>query len=184
MDPSRGRVALLLTLAALGAGAVLGCADEDLDVASAPGMTVTGVGASASKSTVVVAGEGPSIVVRAAPAPSGAGTRAQVPIFYRYEVKEGDTVASLVERFGVGRNSIVWNNEGALRGGDVVPGTLLDIPSADGILHPIRLGETLTEIAARYGVEAQAIIDFPANNVSNPSAAPGSILLVPGGRKP
>lgn len=154
------------------------CADEDLGTgapASAPdvaGVTLPGVAAGAPTST------------RVAVTPSIAPARGILPIFYRVEVREGDTVEVVARRFGLRPEYAIWNNEGALRDGELVEGALIQIPSVDGIIHHVRLGETLAEIAALYGVDVQAILDFPANAISSPTAVPSGTILVPGGRKP
>lgn len=165
----------LLTLMAL-AGA---CADEDLGTgapASAPdvaGVTLPGVAAGAPATT------------RVAVASSTQPARAMPPIFYRVEVREGETAGDISERFGIDPEYVVGNNEGALRDGELVEGALIQIPSVDGIIHHVRLGETLVEIAALYGVDVQAILDFPANAIGSPSSMPANaVILVPGGRKP
>ena len=110
--------------------------------------------------------------------------REQIPIFYRYSVQAGDNVSSIARRFGVGRNYITWNNielqddENLLK-----PGQLLQVPSVEGIIHSVRLGETLTEIADHYDARVVDIINFPANNIPNANAVPeNTTILVPGGR--
>ncbi len=154
------------------------CADEDLvGRASAPAdITLPGVAAGAPTPTsgrVSVA------------ASKGSPASEQLPVFYRYQAREGDTIASVAARFGIAREYVVWNNEGTLRAGALVAGALIEIPSIDGIIHHVRPGETLAEIAAYYSVEPRAILDFPANGLSGPTAVPlGAVILVPGGRRP
>ncbi|MSP22927.1 MAG: LysM peptidoglycan-binding domain-containing protein [Dehalococcoidia bacterium] len=151
------------------------CADEDLDTTKRgkpPSITVMGVGAGARRTERVTISLG---------APTG---REQLPVFYRVQVHPGDTVEIVARRFGISPEYVVWNNEGALRNGEPVEGSLLALPSRDGILHEIRLGETLSEIAARYGVALQDILDFPANGIGNPTTVPARTILVPGARKP
>ena len=53
----------------------------------------------------------------------------------------------------------------------------------DGILHRIRLGETLSEIASRNGVEMEAIIMFPVKDLTSSRPLDGGVIPVPGGRK-
>jgi spore germination protein len=105
-------------------------------------------------------------------------------VFYRVQVGEGETVDVIARRFGVRRESVIWNNEATVGDGEPLKGSLLAIPSVDGIIHEIRPGETLAEIASRFGVEVQAIIDFPSNAINSPTAVPSGTILVPGGRKP
>lgn len=110
----------------------------------------------------------------------------QVPLFYRYSVREGDTVESIARQFTIRPETVRWNNQAALAGGEPARGMLLDIPSVDGILHRVRLGETLSEIAERYGVSVDAITSFPPNGLEPGRPAPrqDAVILVPGGRPP
>jgi len=165
--------------------------------ASAPIGSVSSVGAQAVPLTVispsvsqVAVTPAPSLQVTRALSVGGSGStaigreREQIPIFYRYEVQEGDTVSSIAKRFGVDRNYIVWNNieiqddENFLK-----PGQLLQVPSVEGIIHAVRLGETLTEIADHYDARVIDIINFPANNIPNANGlTENTTILVPGGR--
>lgn len=109
----------------------------------------------------------------------------QVPLFFRIEVREGETVESIARRFGLRPESIRWNNEAALVSGEPPRGTLLDIPSVDGVLHRVRPGETLSEISAHYGVSVDAITAFPPNGLGSPPGPRNDgLILVPGGRPP
>ncbi|MFN8639040.1 MAG: LysM peptidoglycan-binding domain-containing protein [Dehalococcoidia bacterium] len=106
------------------------------------------------------------------------------PIFYRYEVKDGDTVDVLAARFDVRPEYIRWNNPG-LETGEPSRGTLLVIPSRNGLVHELRLGETLSEIADRYGVSLDVILAEPSSGLVAGAPAPtGGTLLIPGGRPP
>lgn len=164
--------------------------------ASAPTASVNSIGAQPVPLTVISPAVSqvavtPSASLVAARAVSGSGAtslareRDQVPIFYRYEVKNGDTVAGIAKQFGVGREYIVWNNIEVQEDADLVkPGQLLQVPSLEGIIHSVRLGETLTEIADHYDAKVADIIAFPANDLANnPNRLPeNGTILVPGGR--
>ena len=167
-------MAALVVIAAALASA---CADEDLEGAKADdtrSVTVSGIGADA-----------PSITrVRLTPSIGHAKPDA-LPVFYRVRVEPGDTVAVIAERFRLRPEYVLWNNGGALRHGELVDGAVLDIPSANGILHRLQPGETLPDIAARYGVELQAVLDHPANaSVGAAQMVPPTVILVPNGRMP
>jgi murein DD-endopeptidase MepM/ murein hydrolase activator NlpD len=162
--------------------------------ASAPMVSLSSIGSQAVPLTVVSPAVSqiavtppPSLQVTRQVGASNASVgreREQIPIFYRYEVKEGDSVSNIARRFGVGRNYIVWNNVELLDNEDLLkPGQLLQVPSVEGIIHAVRLGETLTEIADHYDARVVDIINFPANNIPNANAVPeNSTILVPGGR--
>jgi murein DD-endopeptidase MepM/ murein hydrolase activator NlpD len=131
----------------------------------------------------------PAASLMAARAAAGSGStalsreREQVPIFYRYEVKVGDTVAGIATQFGVARDYIIWNNVEVQDEDHLRPGQLLQVPSVEGIIHSVRLNETLTEIADHYDAKVADIIAFPANGLTNPNRLPeNGIILVPGGR--
>ncbi len=108
------------------------------------------------------------------------------PVFRVYTVKAGDTVSSVAEQFGLPVLLVVWNN--AALDTPVTPieeGQLLRIPGADGIIHRVVAGETLTSIADRYGANVGSIVNFPANGLSDPNLLHvGATILVPGGRPP
>ncbi|MEZ4502711.1 MAG: LysM peptidoglycan-binding domain-containing protein [Dehalococcoidia bacterium] len=102
------------------------------------------------------------------------------PLSYTYETVEGDTLGSVATRFGVSEAAVRLSNPDIE--GEPAPGTALRVPAIEGVLHTMELGETLTNIAARYGVEVEAIIDFASNGLSSPEdGTPGAIILVPGG---
>ena len=108
----------------------------------------------------------------------------QLPHFYRYVVNEGDTVSDIAARFGIDARYIIWNNIDSLTDADLLtPGQQLQIPSVEGIIHGVRLHETLIEIAELYDAAVADIVAFPANNLSDPDELQeGSTILVPGGR--
>ena len=119
----------------------------------------------------------------------GAGGPAQqadrTPIFYEYKVQNGDTASGIAARFGISTKYISWNNVDILADADALrPGTTLQIPSVEGIIHPVRFGETVSEIAARYDAKARDIVEFQANGLAgDPNRLrDGSLILVPGGR--
>jgi len=109
----------------------------------------------------------------------------------KYEVKEGDTLFGIGEKFGLKPETILWGNWYAM-GGD--PHTLregqeLNILPVDGALHIWSAGEGLNGVAKFYGVTAEDIINWPGNNLSldldpaNPGIEEGSVLIVPGGKR-
>ena len=107
-----------------------------------------------------------------------------LPLFWRYEIREGDSVLEIAQRFGIGSQYIVWNNIDILPDRDLLTiGQQLQIPSVEGIIHDVRLDETLIEIANLYEAEVDDIVGFAANGLSDPDMLrEGSTILVPGGR--
>lgn len=119
----------------------------------------------------------------------GAGGPAQqtdrTPIFFEYKVQNGDTVSGIATRFGIASKYISWNNVDILSDVDsLTPGMTLQIPSVEGIIHSVRFGETVSEIAARYDAKSRDIVEFRANGLAgDPNRLrEGTLILVPGGR--
>lgn len=108
----------------------------------------------------------------------------QIPLFYRYEVLEGDSISVIAEKFGIAREYILWNNIDIIDDANLLqPGQLLQIPAVEGIIHAVRLNETLTEIAEQYDADVQDVIDFAANGIADPNQLQeNTMILVPGGR--
>ncbi len=106
------------------------------------------------------------------------------PIFYTYAVQTGDTLTGIAARFGIRVQYILWNNIDILPDADVLtPGQTLQIPGVEGIIHHVRLGETLIEIAELYDADVDDIVNYEANNLSNADTLrEGSTILVVGGR--
>lgn len=109
----------------------------------------------------------------------------RVPLYYRYEVQEGDTMTSIAGRFGLDTKYIAWNNAEVIDDVDVLSiGDRLQIPSVPGIIHGVRAGETLTEIALKYDAEIRDMIDFSANGLGDPNQLrEGALILVVDGKR-
>jgi murein DD-endopeptidase MepM/ murein hydrolase activator NlpD len=109
----------------------------------------------------------------------------RVPLYYRHEVQQGDTLSSISDRFGVGARYLEWNNTDVIDDADVLSvGEILRVPSVPGIVHGVRDGETLTEIALQYDADVDDIIAFRANDLSDPNRLRvGESILVVGGKR-
>lgn len=108
----------------------------------------------------------------------------QQPIFYRYKIQAGDTLTGIALRFGIGTQYILWNNIDIVPDADLLsPGQTLQVPSVEGIIHNVRLHETLIEIAELYDADVADIVAFAANDLPDANTVrEGSTILVPGGR--
>lgn len=104
------------------------------------------------------------------------------PEVSRYLVEQGETIASIAEKFGVSSETILWAND--LKTGAVVkPGQELIILPVSGTLHLVRPNDTLSEIASWYKGNSQEIVEF--NGLESPQALfAGDILIVPNGKMP
>lgn len=108
----------------------------------------------------------------------------RVPLYFEYEVRPGDTVGDIAARFSVSSNSISWNNLDVRDLDVLTAGQRLQVPAIEGVLHSVRLNETVTQIAAMYDADWRDIVEFAGNGLAlDPNnLAPGSLILVPGGR--
>lgn len=100
-------------------------------------------------------------------------------------VQPGETLFGVAQTYGIDPNVLAQanniSNRNQLRVGQqlVIPGiSALDAAAARGAIHVIQSGESLSSIAAQYGVTAQEIIDL--NGISNPDAIyVGQQLIIP-----
>lgn len=121
---------------------------------------------------------------KGAPAPAAEATPTPVPTspFVEYEVVEGDTLSSVAAGHGVGLEDILWNNPVAAYDPDtVLIGDRLVVPTAPGIVYYVEIGDTLVDIAARYGIDPEAIVAYEGNNIASADLiVEGAPLLLPG----
>jgi len=104
-----------------------------------------------------------------------------------YEVEEGDNVSTIAERYGLDTDSVVWANDKLEADPDyIVIGQKLVIPPALGVLHVVKAGDTVEELAKKYKVSAEAVYNFTPFNQFGPNGeiTPGQYLMFPGGEKP
>ena len=104
------------------------------------------------------------------------------PEVSRYLVEQGETIASIAEKFGVSSETILWAND--LKAGTVLkPGQELIVLPVSGTLHLVRPNDTLSEIASWYKGNSQEIVEF--NGLESPQALfAGDILIIPNGKMP
>jgi murein DD-endopeptidase MepM/ murein hydrolase activator NlpD len=105
--------------------------------------------------------------------------------FRLYAVADGDTASAIATRFGIDLQYMLWANPDLLDGELLVVGQMLVIPAGNGILHHTRYGETLSDIADRYGASVDAIMAWPANGLASADALlEGQLIFVPEGTMP
>ncbi|NIM94271.1 MAG: peptidoglycan DD-metalloendopeptidase family protein [Anaerolineales bacterium] len=117
-------------------------------------------------------------------------SRPRLDVIY-YEVKSGDTLFGIAERYGVKPETILWGNFEVLEDNphSLQPGQELRIPPIDGTLHVWSEGEGLSGIADFFDVTIQDILDWPGNHLNpdmdleEPTIEPGTVLMIPGGRR-
>ena len=140
-------------------------------------------GTAQALSTLVQAQRASSVEVEGA---TSSSEPERIPIYWTYEVQSGDNLTKVAERFGVGRDYILWNNADLIDDQNLLAiGDKLQIPAVEGMIHGVSADETLTAIALRYDADVQDVIDFQANGISDPNLLPvGKLILVVGGSKP
>ena len=106
-----------------------------------------------------------------------------LPPYQVYQVQEGDTVGSIAAKFGLSPEYVIANNA-EIRDSDFLTlGQSIIVPAGNGILHEVRYGETLSDIATRYDVKVEAITAFTANHISKPDdITETQLVFVPGGK--
>ncbi|MBV9329148.1 MAG: LysM peptidoglycan-binding domain-containing protein [Chloroflexi bacterium] len=100
----------------------------------------------------------------------------------RYVVQAGDSLESIAARAGLSPATLASVNE--LDDPDLLqPGSELEIPSTDGVLHIVAPGETLRSIALEYNVDVTAVVT--ANALADPDhIVAGLRLFIPTGKPP
>lgn len=106
----------------------------------------------------------------------------------RYTVQRGDSVFGIAKKFSLKPETILWGSYDTLKDDphSLRPGMELNILPVDGTYYQWSQGDDLEGVAESFGVETEAIIDWPANNLDpvDPIVEPGQWLIVPGGKRP
>jgi murein DD-endopeptidase MepM/ murein hydrolase activator NlpD len=118
----------------------------------------------------------PDVTVAAAPQPA----------YFTYTVQEGDTVSSIAAQFGISPDYIIWSNPPVALNPDVlIVGAAIVIPSTNGLVYNVVVGDTLNGIAAYYGIDVNSVIGFGPNGLATPdSLVEGMVLVLPGAVPP
>jgi murein DD-endopeptidase MepM/ murein hydrolase activator NlpD len=105
-----------------------------------------------------------------------------LPPSFSYTIQPGDTVSKLSNRFGIEPESILFNNF-ELRDPNRLPvGGELTIPTADGLVYTVLLGDTLFEIAENFAADVDEILAFEGNNLASANQlVEGTTILLVGG---
>lgn len=99
-----------------------------------------------------------------------------------YDVKAGDTIASIAGRFKVSIATILGANN-LTANSQVRAGQQMTILPVTGLLHKVRPGETLGAIALQYSANLDDVISY--NGLDEDGfIVDGQMLIIPGGTKP
>jgi len=120
------------------------------------------------------------------PEPTPEATPEPQPAFIVYTVQPGDSIASIAEAYGVDVEYILWNNPEVSDDPDLLLiGEQLLIPSVNGIVYHVKLGDTLSDIASFYQIDVQSILAFVSNDIASPDTViEGMVLVLPGAVPP
>jgi murein DD-endopeptidase MepM/ murein hydrolase activator NlpD len=129
-----------------------------------------------SGTVAAVTTESVSVAPEAAPAARGG--------VITYTVQPGDMVREIAKAHGLSTWTLIAANN--LQNPDLIhPGDVLIIPTNDGMAHEVQQGETLRDIAGRYGVTVEAIINYEPNGITNADVIfPGQVFFIPSATPP
>jgi len=73
-----------------------------------------------------------------------------------YEVKYGESIASIAQKFGISYNTLYWANN-LNKNSTLHPGDIIKVPPVSGLVHTVKSGDTLSVIAEKYEVDIDEI---------------------------
>ena len=111
---------------------------------------------------------------------------------FLYTVRAGDTLFNIANRFGIPLDCLIRFNPQIPNPNQIFPGQVICIPPASacagtpqpqcppgGILYTVRAGDTLFNIANRFGIPLDCLIRFNPQ-IPNPNQIfPGQVICIP-----
>lgn len=94
--------------------------------------------------------------------------------------KEGDTVSSIAQAYGISADTVRWANN--LSSDEISPGMKLTILPVSGVLYVVGASDTPRSLAATFKTTAEEIIAF--NDIEVKGLKKGRQIIIPGGVKP
>ncbi len=98
--------------------------------------------------------------------------------FENYTVTKGDTIGGIAYKFGLKNIGTIISVNGISNVKRLQAGNKLKIPSLDGIFYTAIKGDSLTSIAAKFGLPVTAVLD--ANDLDDQAVTVGQRLFIPG----
>lgn len=105
-------------------------------------------------------------------------TSADPPQVRTYVVAPGDTLLSLAARFNITPQTLAYDN-GISDSAQLHLGASLLIPPFDAALHVMKDGETVADVAARFGLATDAVRSLNALAFDDGDAVAGRLLVLP-----
>lgn len=100
--------------------------------------------------------------------------------FKTYTVKAGDTISGICMKFGLTNIStlIAVNKINNVR--TISAGQKLRVPSADGLIHTVSAGESISAVASKYNISVAELLDV--NDLSKETLEKGQEIFIPGAK--
>lgn len=109
-----------------------------------------------------------------------------------YTVKRDDTLFGIADEFQLKPETILWGNFDTLQDNPhlLKPDQVLNILPVNGTYYKWNANENLGGVASFFGVDPQAILEYPGNHVDwteingpNYGLQPGQWVIIPGGKR-
>lgn len=97
-----------------------------------------------------------------------------------YIVKEGDTITSVANEFGITSDSLRWSN--GLTGEGLNAGDELLVPPVNGIVYTVKDGDTIDSLSERYSADKQKLTQMNDAEISGLKV--GENIIIPDGVQP
>ncbi len=109
-----------------------------------------------------------------------------------YTVQTGDSLFIIADMYSLKPETILWGNYEVLEDNPhlLSKDQVLNILPTDGTYYQWQINDSLQQVAAFFGVDVEAILNFPGNHfdltlaeASNPGIEAGEWLIIPGGQR-
>jgi murein DD-endopeptidase MepM/ murein hydrolase activator NlpD len=110
---------------------------------------------------------------------TGNASRIGMTDYAIHTVEGGETLSEIAKRYGLGVETIMWENNIG-NANTIISGQKLVIPPVDGVSYTTKEGDTLEKLAKKYDIGVDAII--AQNNLESDVIAKGQALFLPGAK--